>query len=256
VTAAPPSGSPGSPRSLPLPGLRLPVGRRRLGAGTAASLLAHIAIITVLVVRSPALLGGGAPGPGGPLEPAGGGGGRPTLNFFVLPAAPAPAAVPVPAPPRVTLSGMPPLETIPIALPPIELPRATPPVTGSSAAGAGTATGGPGTGGAPGVGAGAGGDVGPGTGGVGGYILASPRTAILPPLAKVPGSVRGRAYHVKFWVSAEGQVTRVEVDPPIADAAYGRAFLESMMAYQFYPAHTRDGRTVPGIVTYSVQVGN
>jgi hypothetical protein len=75
-------------------------------------------------------------------------------------------------------------------------------------------------------------------------------------LAKVPGSVRGRTYHVKFWVSAEGQVTRVEVDPPIADGAYGRAFHEAMMAYQFYPAHTRDGRTVPGIVTYSVQVGN
>jgi hypothetical protein len=153
------------------------------------------------------------------------------------------------------VSALPPVEPISVALPPIEVPRATPPVAGPAASGAGTAGGGPGAGGAPGSGTGI--DMGPGTGGVGGYIfVASPRTAILPPLAQVPGSVRGRTYHVKFWVSAEGQVTRVEVDPPIADGKYGRAFHESMMAYQFYPAHTRDGRTVPGIVTYSVQVGN
>src|SRR5439155_546636 len=75
---------------------------------------------------------------------------------------------------------------------------------------------GPGRGGAAGagVGPGAGGAAGPGTGDEGGYIfVAAPRTAILPPLAKVPGSVAGRTYRVRFWVAADGRVTRVEVEP-------------------------------------------
>src|SRR5207237_8652916 len=74
-------------------------------------------------------------------------------------------------------------------------------------------------GGGPASGAGAG--AGPGTGDEGGYILhAAPRTAILPPLAQVPGSVAGRTLRVSFWVAADGRVTRVEVDPPIGDARY------------------------------------
>src|SRR6266516_475120 len=90
-----------------------------------------------------------------------------------------------------------------------------------------------------------------------GYIFpASPRTAILPPLARVPGSVAGRTYHVKFWVSVEGRVTRVEVEPPMADAAYGREFRQRMMAYQFYPAHTRDGRNVTYVVMVPLRIGN
>src|SRR5207245_127593 len=99
-------------------------------------------------------------------------------------------------------------------------------------------------GGRRGGGEGAGGAAGPGTGDEGGYIfVAAPRTAILPPL-KVPGSVAGRTYRVRFWVAADGRVTRVEVEPPIADAAYSREFQRRMLAYQFYPARTRDGRNV------------
>ena len=78
----------------------------------------------------------------------------------------------------------------------------------------------------------------------------------LPPLTRVPGSVAGRTYHVKFWVSIEGRVTRVDVDPPIADAAYGREFQQRMMAYQFYPARTRDGRNVSYVVMVPLRIGN
>jgi hypothetical protein len=68
--------------------------------------------------------------------------------------------------------------------------------------------------------------------------------------------VAGRTIRVKFWVSADGRVTRVEVDPPIVDGAYSRDFQQRMMAYQFYPAHTRDGRTMAGAVTISVRIGH
>jgi hypothetical protein len=130
-----------------------------------------------------------------------------------------------------------------------------PPVAGiAAAAGAGPGADG-GQGG--GAGGGTGAAPGPGMGGEGGYIfVASPRTAILPPLAKVPGSVAGRTYVVKFWVAADGRVTRVEIDPPIADAAYSREFQQRMMAYQFYPARTRDGRNVASIVPVPLRIGN
>src|SRR3989454_1106045 len=85
---------------------------------------------------------------------------------------------------------------------------------------------------------------------------AAPRTAILPPLAKVPGSVAGRTYRVRFWVAADGRVTRVEVEPPIAEAAYSREFQRRMLAYQFYPARTRDGRNVASVVTVPLRIGN
>jgi len=46
------------------------------------------------------------------------------------------------------------------------------------------------------------------------------------------------------------------VDPPIADAAYGREFQQRMMAYRFYPAHTRDGRSVANVVTIPIRIGH
>ena len=178
------------------------------------------------------------------------------MNFFTIPAA-APAAVEMALSPRLTLSDLSALRRIHVELPPLELPQATlpaPTVTPSGGGGnAGGGAGGRGTG--PGAAAGAG--VGSGTGDEASYIFpASPRTAILPPLASVPGSVAGRTYHVKFWVSVEGRVIRVEVEPPIADAAYGREFQQRMMAYQFYPAHTRDGRNVTYVVTVPLRIGN
>jgi len=72
----------------------------------------------------------------------------------------------------------------------------------------------------------------------------------------VPGSVAGRTYRVRFWVAADGRVTRVEVEPPIAEAAYSREFQRRMLAYQFYPARTRDGRNVASVVTVPLRIGN
>jgi len=239
----------------PLPGLRLPLGRRRLGTGALVSMVVHGLIIVVLIARGRELLQRlpGAPGQGGGGND---GAGRPQINFFTLPVA-GPAAVDVPAVPAVIVSDLRALPPLKLDLPPLDVPRA--PLLAATAAGAVNPSVGPGAGGGQGGGAGGGtGAVtGAGTAGEGGYIfVASPRTAILPPLAKVPGSVTGRTYVVKFWVAADGRVTRVEIDPPIADAAYSREFQQRMMAYQFYPARTRDGGNVASVVLVPLRIGN
>ena len=222
----------------------------------AASFFLHAFIIVLLVARGGELLlrVPGAPGPGG-------GAGRREVNFFTLPS-PGPAAVDVPVAPAVALSDLRSLPQLRLDVPLLEVPRETLrlALAGAATANPGQAAGTEGRGGAGGVGGAGGGtgaDLGPGMGGEGGYIfVASPRTAILPPLAKVPGSVAGRTYRVRFWVAADGRVTRVEVDPPITDANYSREFQQRMMAYQFYPAHTRDGRNVASIVTVPLRIGN
>jgi len=172
-------------------------------------------------------------------------------------------ALPIPAPPAVTLADLPPPGVVvPLELPPLESPRAPLPRALLLAAGRPTsASGAPAGGGGPGSGlglrGGAGVDTGPGTGGEGGYIFgAAPRTLILPPLARVPGSVAGRTYRVRFWVAPDGRVTRVTVEPPITDAGYSREFQQRMMAYQFYPAHTRDGRKVASVITVPLRIGH
>jgi len=122
----------------------------------------------------------------------------------------------------------------------------------------GSAGGGGGGAGGRGEGAATGGaGEGPGTGSAGDYISrASPRTAFVPPLAKVPGSLAGRTYQVRFWVAADGNVTRVEVDPPMHDEPYRREFLERMMAFRFYPARMRDGTNVASVFTVAITLGN
>ena len=241
------------PHKPPLPGLRLPLGRRRLAPGGVLAALAHAAIIGLLVAagrNTPAR----APGYG---EDARLGGGARHVNFFALPAA-APAQVDVAPAPRVAASALSSLRTIHVDLPPVSLAPEPLPVTAPLAGyggpgGAAAGAGGKGTG----LGGAAGAGVGPGTGDEAGYIFpASPRTAILPPLVKVPGPVAGHWYRVRFWVSADGSVTQVEVDPPIPDAAYGREFQQHMMAYRFYPAHTRDGRNVAYVATVPLRIGN
>jgi hypothetical protein len=214
-------------------------------------MLVHGAIIGALVVHGREILGRGQ---GGSRAS-----GEAKVNFFAIPAG-APAAVEMTLSPRLALSDLSALRRIHVELPPLELPQATLPVPTVALGGGGGGGGGNAGGGAAGrtgPGAAAGVGVGPGTGDEAGYIFpASPRTAILPPLARVPGSVAGRTYRVMFWVSVEGRVTRVDVVPPIADAAYGREFQQRMMAYQFYPAHTRDGRNVTYVVTVPLRIGN
>src|SRR5437879_883928 len=247
-----------TPRSLPAPpALRLELRSRRSWPSALASLFAHAALIAVLLVQGRAALRHGAvPGGGG----GGGGGGadRPVINFFPVPAGAAPAVVDVPQAPRVTVTALPALQQIRLDLPSVAAPP--PDLTAGRRTVAAAAVGGgqgPGGGGGAGAGAGpgAGAAAGPGTGDEGGYILpASLRTAVMPPLSNVPGSVLGRTYRVRFWVSAEGRVTRVEWDPPITNADYSREFQQRMMAFRFYPAHTRDGQNVASVVTVGVTV--
>ena len=211
------------------------------------AVIVHVVIVGGLLIRGREVLGGGH---GGSRAS-----GDARVNFFVIPLG-APAAVDMALPPHLTLSDLSGLRRIHVELPPLELPQATLPAPTAALGGGGGNAGGAGGGRGTGPGATAGVGVGSGTGDEASYIFpASPRTAILPPLARVPGSVAGRTYRVKFWVSVEGRVTRVDVDPPIADAAYGREFQQRMMAYQFYPAHTRDGRSVANVVTIPIRIG-
>lgn len=176
----------------------------------------------------------------GPTPAGGGGASRPAVNFFVLSGgAAAPAAVDLPTP-SVQIASLPALTQIKVDLPGLDL-------------GVDSGTGGAvGPGARPGSGIGSG--EGSGTGGEGDYIdIASPRTMIVPP--KAPGSVAGHTYRVRFWVGADGRVTRVEIDPPIVDEAYRREFLARMLAYQFVPARTRDKRNVASVVTVTLRIG-
>jgi hypothetical protein len=223
------------------------------------SLLAHGVIAAVVLWRGAALLesGGGGAGPRG--GGGGGGGGRPAVSWFTLPAASsAPQARDVPAAPAVTVPSVALPDPVKIDIPAELLSTALPPAT---AAPVGTGTGttggpgqGPGSGGGQGTGTGTGrgSDVGPGSGGEAGYILpATPRWAIFPPPG-APSAVRGRAHLVRFWVTADGRVTRVEVTPPIKDSGYRRQFNERMMGYLFTPAATRDGRRIDYVASVTV----
>src|SRR5256886_3115301 len=90
--------APPTPTERPaLPGLRLPLGRRRLGTGAVVSVVAHGLIIVLLIVRGRELLQRlpGALGRGGGGEERAG---QPQINFFTLPAA-GPTAVDVSAVP-------------------------------------------------------------------------------------------------------------------------------------------------------------
>ena len=239
-----PSPAPDRP---PLPGLRLPLPSRGVAPGAVLAVLVHASVIAALVIRGREPAGGRL----GPAAPD-------AVNFFVLSRG-TPASVDVALAPHVPLPDLSGLRRIAIELPPLDLPRPSlplpvMPVSGGTGGAEGARAGG---GPATGTSGGAGAVAGPGTGDEGGYILhAAPRTAILPPLAQVPGSVAGRTLRVSFWVAADGRVTRVAVDPPIADAAYNREFQRRMMAYQFYPAHTRGGRTLEDVVIVPLRIGN
>jgi hypothetical protein len=232
-----------------LPGLRLPLGRRRFGVGAVVSVLTHGAVIALLLVRGGELLGGGARRGG---RQAGGGGGAPAMNFFTLPAASVPTEIAVPAAPPAPPADLPVLRHIPVELPRVEVPGATLPPPSAAAAGApGVA---PGAAGGPGSGTGAGaaGEVGPGTGAEGGYIFrAQPRRVIpWPPKCAALGPVE-----VRFWVAADGRPTRVELDPPPPDDRCRREFVDLMMGTSFYPAR-QNGQPVASVYSIRYSRGN
>ena len=234
----------------------LPLPRRRAGPAAALSFIAHVTIAILVLWRGAALFesgGGGGMGPRG----GGGGGGRPAVSWFTLPSVSTPQAHDVPPAPAVSVP------TVALAVPEpvkIEVPTPnvviTPPPT-AVGTGAGTTGGpgrGPGTGGGTGTGTGpgVGADSGSGSGGRTGDIFPpSPKWAIFPPNG-APSGVKGKRHEVRFWVTAGGQVTRVEVTPPIKDRGYAREFNERMMGYLFNPATTRDGRHVDFIASVTV----
>jgi len=241
----------------PFDAYALPLPRRREGPAAALSFLAHVTIAVLVLWRGAAMFAGGGGGGSGPRG-GGGGGGRPAVSWFALPAPTAAQAQEVPpAPPAVTVP------TIAVPTPePVKIEMPTPDVAVAAPAaavgtGAGTTGGagqGPGTGGGQGTGTGTGigSDSGAGSGGDARDIFAaSPRWTIFPPPG-APREARGRRHEVRFWVTAEGRVTRVEVTPPIKDAGYRREFTERMMGYLFNPATTRDGRHVDYVASVTV----
>jgi len=234
----------------------LPLPRRREGPAAALSFLAHVTIAILVLWRGAALVaggGGGGPGPRG----GGGGGGRPAVSWFALPApsvAQAREVQEVP-PPAVTVPTIAVPTPEPVKIEPLTaLVLATPAAVGTGAGTSGGPGEGPGAGGGKGTGTGTGvgSDSGAGSGGDASYIFpASPRWTIFPPPG-APREARGRRHEVRFWVTAEGKVTRVEVTPPIKDAGYRRDFTERMMGYLFNPATTRDGRHVDYVASVTV----
>ena len=233
----------------------LPLPRRRQGPAAALSFVAHVAIAGLMLWRGAELLagGGGGTGPRG----GGGGGGRTVVTRITLATGTATQALDMPAPPAVTVPTVALPDPVKLDVPAIETMTMPPPAPAAQGSGTGTTGGpgqGPGSGGGQGTGTGpgSGSDAGPGSGGEAGYILpASPRWAIFPPPG-APGAVRGQRLQVRFWVTADGRVTRVEVTPPIKDAAYRRQFNERMMGYLFTPAATRDGRRVDYVASVTV----
>ena len=234
----------------------LPLPRRRQGPAAAFSLLAHVTIAVLVLWRGAALVAGGGGGGAGPRG-GGGGGGRPVVSWFALPAPSVAQAREVPPlPPTVTVPTItvPTPEPVKIEPPAPDVALAAPAAVGVGAGTSGGPGSGPGTGGGQGTGTGTGvgSDSGPGSGGDASYIFpASPRWTIFPPPG-APREVRGRRHEVRFWVTAEGRVTRVEVTPPIKDAGYRREFTERMMGYFFNPATTRDGHRVDYVASVTV----
>ena len=228
----------------------LPQPRRREGPAAALSFLAHIAIAILVLWRGAALFEGGGGGGSGPRG-GGGGGGRPAVSWFAIPAISSAQAHDIPQPPAVTVPtvAVPAMEPVKIDVPPPAVVVAPPPsaAVGTGAGTTGGAGQGPGSGGGRGTGAGTGvgADSGAGSGGNASDIIpAAPKWAIIPP----DGMPRGR-HEVRFWVTADGSVTRIEVTPPIKDADYRREFTKRMMGYVFNPATTRDGRRVDFVAT-------
>jgi hypothetical protein len=223
----------------------LPLPQRREGPAAALSFAVHVAIALLVLWRGAALFASGGGGGAGPRG-GGGGGGRPAVSWFALPTAPASQAAVAP-PPAVTVptAAAPVVEPVKLDLPPPTVAMTPPAAVGTGDGTTGGPGQGPGSGGGTGTGAGTGtgSDSGPGSGGnASGIIAATPVWAIMAP-SGAPREARG-PHEVRFWVTADGRVTKIDVRPPIKDGGYRREFTERMMGYLFKPATTRDGRRI------------
>ena len=234
----------------------LPLPRRRQGPAAALSLAAHIAIAILVLWRGAELFQGGGGGGSGPRG-GGGGGGRPAMSWFALPTPSTPALHDVPPAPAVTVPTVAPPVVEPVTL---EVPPPTVTIAPASPAAVGTGEGttggpgeGPGTGGGKGTGTGTGvgSDSGPGSGGAASDIF-GPTPLLVPNVPQGAPPEEKTKHEVRFWIRADGRVSRIEVIPPIRDSGYRRVFMESMKGFVFSPAKTRDGRPIDYV--YSIVV--
>jgi hypothetical protein len=239
----PHSAVPGTPGlRLPALGLPRPPRRRRSAPAALGALAAHAAFIAWILWPQLTFHEGTAGGPG----ERGGGGGDAAPRFFALAAPSSPVAVDLPVPHEQVVRLPVPVMAQPLVR--IEAPRfdvnasvvlasAAIPASGSGGEGPGSG-GGRGTG----TGAGSGADQGPGSGGEGGYIVPPKLVGMI----LTPDCLRGQ-FAVKFWVGADGQVSRVESDPVPRDAGCRREFLARLREYRFEPAKTLDGRAIASV---------
>lgn len=240
-----------------VPNLRLPRQDKPFVGGTATSVAVH-GFLLFLVFWTGTHVGGAdfrAIGGPGPLGGGGGGGGSQIVHIdlppYVSQSAPAQAtqqeeeAIELPIP-------RPDLRDIPAESRRITIGRPTATIVPAQAIGRGPGSGGDegaGTGSGGGVGSGhgtgVGSGVGPGTGGEGGDgFPARSRQMLLPP-PDAPPSVKGQEFKVRFWIDERGRVTRIEVEPRIADGDYRREFRDRMGQFRFYPARNLEGAPVP-----------
>src|SRR5437773_1694210 len=98
---------------------------------------------------------------------------------------------------------------------------------------------------------GSGADAGPGSGG-GASDMFGPTPLLVPNVPPGAPPEERRKHEVRFWIRADGRVTRIEVSPPIRDSGYRRVFMETMWNFVFSPAKTRDGRPLDYV--YSIDV--
>lgn len=244
---------------------------RRSPAGTALSILLHVAIGLLLLARIQEdfarVLDAGNRG-AGPRGGGGGGAGRVAYITLPAPAASAPKVVAVetpreePKPVPVIPTPTPP----PVVPPPVQeqppVPTAAPTTSAApspdSMAGRGPGQGGGdggGTGGGSGPGTGTGRGPGTGTGGGEGGTgkAARPRYELIPP-NDPPKEFRGTTFKVTFSIDVEGKVRRVTFDPALPKGKYASQLKETLEGYRFYPARGPDGSPVPGTWEYELSL--
>jgi hypothetical protein len=233
----------------------LPLPRRREGPAAALSFIVHVTIAILVLWRGAALFENGRGGGSGPRG-GGGGGGRPAVSYFALPTAPAAQAQETRPAPAVTVPTLAPpvAEPVKLDVPPPTIAFTPPAPVGTGDGTTGGPGQGPGTAGGngTGTGTGTGSDAGPGSGGDASDIFAPRATWAPMPPSGAPSEVQGKRLEVRFWLTAAGRITRIEVTPPIRDGGYRREFMERMHGYLFTPARTRDGRPIDYVATVIV----
>jgi len=241
---APPSGH----QKPDLPSPQLVVPRLRMGRPGAVVIAIHVVVIALLFWKSAQLLSGSGDGPG--PRGGGGGGGRQALHMFLLAGAGTPQTIPVFPAPTVAVK-LPLPDPVKLDLPKVQPPPAETQVAVAPGTGNGTTGGpgeGPGTGGGKGAGTGTGvgNDSGQGHGGGPRILIASPKLTILP-----PPCFHGHVVAM-VSVSADGQVTDVELQPPPKDAGCRETLVRQLKANQFYPAKTLEGVPITSVVPLQI----